>query len=198
MAMSKEHSRHDIFCREYIIDLNGTRAAIAAGYEERSAHVTASRLLKNAKVKARLGELMEKHAIKLDLSAEKVLSELAKMGFANLSDYIRTTKEGDAYIDLSELTREQVAAIQEITVDEYVEGRGKDSREVKRVRLKLADKNRSLELLGRYLKLFVHTIEVPGLENLAEQLAEARRRSIERMAIPLPAGEKQESPSSSN
>jgi phage terminase small subunit len=175
--MRRKHSRHDIFCREYIKDLNGTRAAIAAGYSKKTAGVTASQLLNNPNVKAKLAKLMEKHAIKLDLSAEKVVSELARMGFANFCDYIRTTESGDAYIDLSRLTREQAAAIQEIIVDEYVEGRGKNARNVKRVRIKLADKNRSLELLGKYLKMFTDRLEVSGVANLAERIAAARKRA---------------------
>lgn len=119
---------------------------------------------------------MEKHAIKLDLSAEKVLSELARMGFANFCDYLRTTEEGDTSVDLSMLTREQAAAIQEVIVDEYMEGRGKKARKVKRTRVKLADKNRSLELLGKYLKMFTYRVEVAG-EDLAEKIAAARRRA---------------------
>ena len=179
--MRRKHSRHDTFCREYMKDLNGTRAAIAAGYSKKTAGVTASQLLNNPKVKSKLAKLMEKHAIKLDLSAEKVLSELARMGFSNFCDYIRTTELGDAYIDLSRLTREQAAAIQEIIVDDYVEGRGKNARNVKRVRLKLADKNRSLELLGRYLKMFTYKVEVLRIETLAERITQARRREKERL-----------------
>ena len=44
--------------------------------------------------------------------------------------------------------------MQEITVDEYMDGSSPDARPVKRIRFKLTDKVRSLELLGRYLKLF--------------------------------------------
>jgi phage terminase small subunit len=181
--MRRKHSRHDTFCREYMKDLNGTRAAIAAGYSKKTAGVTASQLLNNPKVKAKLGELMEKHAIKLDLSAEQVLSELALMGFANFCDYIRTTEEGDAYIELSQLTRDQAAAIQSITVDEYVEGRGKNARPVKRTRIKLADKTRSLELLGRYLNLFNLSVNVNvDLAERVKQLDAARRREREALA----------------
>ena len=177
--MARNNSRHDRFCREYIKDLNGTRAAIAAGYAKKSAHVTASQLLSNPKVKELSAELTKKHADKLDLSAEKVLSELSSMGFSNMLDYIKTTEEGGAYDDLSSLTQEQAAAIQEVTVDEYTEGRGKDARKVKRTKFKLTDKIRALELLGKYLKLFTERIEVGGIEGLAEAMAEARKRVSE-------------------
>ena len=126
-----------------------------------------------------MAKLTKKQADKLDLSAEKVLSELSSMGFCNMLDYIKTTEEGDAYVDLSNLTREQSSAIQEVTVDAYVEGKGKHARKVKRTRLKLVDKIRSLELLGKHLKLFTERIDVGGIEGLAEAMAAARKRVSE-------------------
>ncbi len=175
--MARNNSRHDRFCREYIKDLNGTRAAIAAGYGKKNARKIASRLLTNVDIQARVAELTKKQADKLDLSAEKVLSELSSMGFSNFLDYVKITEEGDAFVDLSGLTQEQAAAIQEVTVDEYMEGKGKDARKVKRTRLKLVDKIRSLDLLGRHLKLFTDRIEVSGLEGLPAMVAAARKRA---------------------
>ncbi len=174
-TLLKRRTRERTFCQEYVKDLNGTRSAIAAGYSKKSAHVFASRLLKNVKVKAILARLMKKQADKQEISAEKVLAELSKMGFSNLLDYM-SVESGEAYLDLSKMTREQAAAMQEITVDEYTDGRGDGARQVKRTRFKLADKARSLELLGKYLKLFADRVEVTGLENLAETLAAARAR----------------------
>ena len=55
--MARKNSRHDRFCREYIKDLNGTRAAIAAGYAKQSARITASRLLTNANISALIASL---------------------------------------------------------------------------------------------------------------------------------------------
>ena len=176
-SMARRNSRHEIFAREYVKDLNGTRAAIAAGYGEKGAHVRASQLLRNRKVQGLLAKLTKKHADKLDLSAEKVLSELSSMGFSNMLDYIKPTEEGSVYVHLSNLTREQSSAIQEVTVDEYVEGKGKHARKVKRTKLKLVDKIRSLELLGKHLKLFTERVEVTGMAGLADAIGEARKRA---------------------
>ena len=158
--MARKNSRHVSFCREYIKDLKGKRSAIAVGYSAKTADRAASRLLSNVEVRALLAKLTKKHADNLDLSTEKVLSELSRMGFSNFLDYVNITEEGDTFVDLSGLTQEQAAAIQEVTVDEYMEGKGKDARKVKRTRLKLVDKIRSLDLLGRHLKLFTEKIEV--------------------------------------
>ena len=134
-------------------------------------------MLSNPKVQARLAELQKEKFEKLDMAAEKVLVQLDRLGFSNILDYIRTTESGDAYVDLSKLTREQAAAIQEITVDEYTEGRGKEAREVKRTRIKLADKLRALELRGKHERLFTDRVEVTDTTNyLIEQLEAARKR----------------------
>jgi phage terminase small subunit len=154
LVEKKTKLKHGIFIREYLIDGNGTRAAISAGYSAKTAHAAASRLLKNVKVRAEIDRLTDERAKKLDITADRVLRELALLGFSNMEDYIRISSGGTAYVDLSKLTREQAAAIQEITVDEYTEGTNGDARDVRRTKFKLGDKRGSLHLLGKHLKLF--------------------------------------------
>jgi phage terminase small subunit len=54
---------------------------------------------------------------------------LALLGFANMQDYMRANEGGDPYLDFSSLSRDQAAALQEVTVERYMEGRGEDARE---------------------------------------------------------------------
>ena len=49
-------AKEERFCQEYIIDYNATKAAIRAGYKEKSAAVQGSRLLKNDNVLAYIAE----------------------------------------------------------------------------------------------------------------------------------------------
>ena len=161
-AKQKTDLRYEIFAREYVLDLNGTRAAIKAGYSEKGADVAAVRLLGNARVKMLIANLVEKRLKSLDLTADKVLGELSRIGFANMLDYVKPQPDGSAYVDLSKLTREQAAAIQEITVDEYAEGRGDAVRNIKRTRIKLSDKGTNLERLGRYLGMFKDRVGING------------------------------------
>lgn len=51
--------QQQLFTREYVIDFNGTQAAIRAGYSEKTAAVTASRLLRDSRVIAFRDLLME-------------------------------------------------------------------------------------------------------------------------------------------
>jgi phage terminase small subunit len=56
--------------------------------------------------------------------------------------------------EISEFSRAQAVALAEITVETFLDGRGDDAREVRRVKFKLADKLTALAHLGRHYKLF--------------------------------------------
>ena len=179
-ATRKRKAREKIFCAEYVKDLNGARAAIAAGYAEKSARVTASKLLTKPNIKDEIARLTKKHADKLDLSAEKVLDELSKLGFSNMLDYMRVDEDGAFVLDFSKLTREQAAAIQEYTVDATGGTGDGERKQVMRTRFKLVNKIDALIALGKHLKLFTEKIEVAGLEQLAELMAAGRKRANEK------------------
>ena len=74
-------NRETVFVREYLLDLNGTRAAIAAGYSSKTAYVAASRMLRKVKVQALLKQLMEERQQRLDISADRILQQLARIAF---------------------------------------------------------------------------------------------------------------------
>ena len=59
-TLKKKDFREQLFAREYLLDLNGTRAAIAAGYSAKTASQAASRMLRNVKVRALLKELLRR------------------------------------------------------------------------------------------------------------------------------------------
>lgn len=76
MDGEKLTAKQERFCLEYLVDRNGTRAAIRAGYGEKGAAVSACRMLKNDKVLARVRELQAEEAERLSLSADAVLMEI--------------------------------------------------------------------------------------------------------------------------
>lgn len=165
MARENENKltpKQDRFCQEYLIDLNATQAAIRAGYSEKTANVIASENLAKPYLQARIAELKAKREQRTEITQDKVLSELAKMGFANMDDYTVVRDNGDIVHDFSGLTRDQAAAITEVTTETYLEGRGDDAERVKRVRLKLSDKKGALELIGKHLGMFPNKTEVSG------------------------------------
>jgi phage terminase small subunit len=154
--------KQERFIAEYLIDLNATQAAIRAGYSEKTARSIGAENLAKPDIQAALQEAMRARAERTDVTADMVVRELAKIGFANMSDYMRATPGGDPYLDFSALTRDQAAALVEVTVDDFVDGRGDDARDVRRVKFKLADKRAALVDLGKHLGLFVERTEHTG------------------------------------
>lgn len=169
--------RYEAFAREYVIDLNGKRAAIAAGYSESRAEVTASELVRNRKCKAIIDKLLSKRASKLEVKAERVLEELARIAFSNMADYMEIDADGKPIgLDLRKLTRDQAACIQEISEDSTGGSGDGERRLVIRRKFKLADKLKANELLCRHLGMFNDKVQVTGLEALAERLNEMRKK----------------------
>ena len=73
------------FVAEYLVDQNGTQAAIRAGYAVSGADVQAVRLLGNARVKKAAQEGAAKQHAQLDLTAQKVLTELLGIGYSEVA-----------------------------------------------------------------------------------------------------------------
>jgi phage terminase small subunit len=86
---SKLTAKQQQFVREYLIDFNATQAAIRAGYSEKTAAQTAARFLRNVKVLAEIQRLGQKSAQKLEITRESIMQELAAVGFARASDFVR-------------------------------------------------------------------------------------------------------------
>jgi phage terminase small subunit len=175
----KRSQREQIFAREYLLDFNATRAAIAAGLAPKSAAVEASKLLRKPKIQALITKLIEKKFEKLDISAERILQELARLGFidpANLFDEAGSLKP---IHQMDEDTRRAIAGLDHDELFEYF-GKGQRKNVGTTTKVKLADKIRALELLGKYLKLFTEKVEVTASEDLAALIAEGRKRAAQR------------------
>lgn len=150
--------RQAAFIDQYMVDRNATQAAIRAGYAKRAAGVEGSRLLANAKIRSEIDRRIAATAEKLEVTAERVVRELAKVAFANMADYMRANADGSPVLDFSALTRDQAAALGSVTVEEFKDGRS-DKREVRRTKFQMWDKPRALELLGKHFKLFTEVHE---------------------------------------
>jgi len=155
--------KQGIFIAEYTVDRNATRAALAAGVPLASASVTASRWLKVPAVATAIATLDARRLQKLDISAERVLQEIAKLAYY---DNARLYDENGARIpvhQLDEMTRAAVASVE----DETTEGPCRVTTRTQKI--KMADRLKALELLGRHQKLFTDKVELGGKLTL-EQL----------------------------
>ena len=142
----------------------------------------------NVDIPKAINAAMARRSERTEIEADAVIRELAKIGFANMLDYITIGNDGDPYVDLSKLTREQAAAIGEVTVEDFIDGRGEDARSVRKIKFKLADKRGALVDLGRHFALFTDKAVVDvnhGVREPAEIIARAKE-AAKRLGITLP------------
>jgi len=139
--------RQAIFVREYLADLNATQAAIRAGYSAKNADKIGPELLGKTRVKAAIKAAMDARAARLDVKADRVVLEAARIAFADLGRMVRWGKRGVELLESTELSpddRAAVAAVQERRHKGQLEG----------LSIKLHDKNAALVTLCRHLGLF--------------------------------------------
>lgn len=134
------------FIDEYLIDLNATQAAIRAGYSEKTAYSIGVQLLKKLEIQVEIQKRRNRLQSKLEITQERVLQELAAIAFANGADYAKVVNTGllptVEMIPTDELPPEKLPAIAGIKANQYG------------VEVKLHDKVKALELLGKYLGTF--------------------------------------------
>lgn len=142
------------FCDEYLVDLCATQAAIRAGYSAKSAQEQGSKLLSNGMVRVRIDAAMAKQSRRTGVTADRVIRELARVAFVNAPDVINM----DEASIRKDAARDDTAAIASVRVKTIP---GDDHDGVER-EIKLADKLKALELLGRHLGMFDDKLTVAG------------------------------------
>ena len=166
--------KQEQFCQEYLVDLNGTQAALRAGYSENTAAEQASRLLIKSKVVDRIQKLMDARSERVKINSDFILMELYKIASADLSlayDDKGTLK------NIHEIPEHVRKAIAGIEVYQEFEGAGKERYHAgDTTKIKMWDKIKSLELLGKHLEMFTDKVKVSGNIGLAERIAKARKR----------------------
>jgi phage terminase small subunit len=148
------------FCAEYMIDLNATKAAIRAGYSEKTAASIGQENLRKPEIQREISELMAERAKRVEVSADTVLSELLKIATVDIG---LAFKEDGSLKEIHDMPVEIRRAISGVDVFEEFEGRGEDREQVgwtKKVRF--WDKTKALEMLGRHLRLFIDKVEHSG------------------------------------
>lgn len=79
MAEGKLTNKQEMFCAEYLIDLNATQAAIRAGYSEKTAKDIGCENLAKPNIQAKLAVLMKERSEKTKIDAAWVLTQAAKV-----------------------------------------------------------------------------------------------------------------------
>jgi phage terminase small subunit len=170
MNTSKLTIKQEAFAQAYIETGNASeayrRAYNAGKMKPATVNRKAVELLENGKITARIAELQAGHQKRHEVTVDRIVQEYAKIGFANMLDYVTVDNNGGAYVDLSKLDRDQAAAIQEITVEHLQARDAEDGSGTKipviKTKFKLADKKSALDSLGKHLGMFIDKHEVAG------------------------------------
>lgn len=177
VKLTKKQKR---FCDEYLVDLNATRAYKAAGYSVRSdnaAAVNGHKLLRNTKIDSYLKQKMREREKRTEITQDRVLRELARIGFANVTDYANVVEEtveeerpvfndDGEVVDHITVVRNIKRVDIEPTTDLDADRRAalSEIKETKQgIEIKLHDKVKALELLGRHLGMFTDNVNLTGI-----------------------------------
>lgn len=138
--------KQESFSLEYLVDLNATQAAIRAGYSPKWAGTNADKLLKNTNVAAAIADAKAERSNRTQITADKLLRHLADQVVADLADIFRADTGALKSIHEWPLIWRQGLVLgfdaQRI--------RGSDGAVGEVVKIRLADRTRILELVGRH------------------------------------------------
>lgn len=166
MAKAELTPKQHRFVEEFLIDLNATQAAIRAGYSEKTAQQQGARLLSNVVVAEAVAEGQRALRDKSGVTAERVILELARIGFADIRKAVRWD---DAVVPVPshEIDDDTAAAIAEVSLT------------ASGPKVKLFDKRAALVDLGKHLGLFTDRVDVTtGGEPLREFTDMDRAKAI--------------------
>jgi len=147
-----------IFCSEYLKDLNGSKAAIRAGYSALTAASQASELLIQPNIQARVAELEADCISAADVSVTGILRELMRLARVDVRDMFNP--DGSLKRP-SEWTADQGAAVQsfDVVTRNLTSGDGNTDTVLK---VRMYDKTRAMEMLAKHLSLLTEKVEHTG------------------------------------
>ena len=150
--MAKLTEKQKRFVDEYLIDLNATQAAIRAGYSVRTAKDIGCENLAKPNIQQKISEKMAERSKRTGVNQDRIVLELAKIAFVNAADVI----DSDEATIKAGAPDDDTAAIQSVKVKVIPtkEGEGVE-REIR-----LNDKLKALELLGKHLGMWNDKLDV--------------------------------------
>lgn len=141
--MAKLTAKQQRFVDEYLIDLNATQAAIRAGYSEKTAFSIGTENLRKPLIQKAIQQRKQAREQRTEITQDRVIQELAAIGFSRATDYARIVPGGGVdFVSTDDLTESQKAAV--VSIKETQNG----------TEIRLADKLKALELIGKHLGMF--------------------------------------------
>ena len=139
------------FVQEYLVDVNGTQAAIRAGYSEKTAKIQASQLLTYLNVSQAIEAGHQRLAELVKVRQYEVVREFKRIGFADMRDFSKWGPGGVKLTDSEKLTPEQTACVAEVS-QTITENGGS-------IKFRLHSKVDALNSLAKHLGMFPTRVE---------------------------------------
>jgi len=130
--MPKLTPKQEMFCKEYLIDLNATQAAIRAGYSKKTAKTIGGQNLSKLIIAQRIQVLFNKRAERVEIDGDWVLKKLQKVAERCMQEEAVMVKGDNGMEPTGEFKFDSSGA------------------------------NKSLELIGKHHKLFTDKLEIDG------------------------------------
>lgn len=183
-------SQQEDFARAWFADprRDASQAAAAAGYSAQTARSTGSRLLRHRGIRVLLLQLAARVVETTAIDAAWLLNRLAELAEVDLADLVDEHGAVKSIVDMPEAARR---LIQGIEVRELWEGVGAQRHLVGQVtKLKLADRVRVLELIGRHVDVqaWQDNVAIRDADALVERINAGRQRVLEAHFVPERAG----------
>jgi phage terminase small subunit len=159
-----------VFINEFVASgLDYIKASIACGVDRPHARKFGQAMIGKPHVKAGIKDVLQRKAEAASINIDKVAAEIQRVAFATIGEYL----DNDGEVNITSIMRPEAAAVGEVITTSSTD---RDGNITRRTKVKLLDKLKALELLGRHLTMFTDKLEVDGLDNLAEALKQARER----------------------
>jgi len=154
MKMTPKQKR---FIDEYLIDLNATQAAIRAGYSKKTANEQGSQTLAKLNIQKAIQKEIAKRSERTAISQDRVLKELALLGFSDLANLVEIGEDGMILVkkfeDMPEGESRLLKAIKEDRIIRETPD-GKQMVVHDKIKYEIWDKLKALEMIGRHLGMF--------------------------------------------
>lgn len=162
------------FVEEYLIDLNATQAAGRAGSKAKSLNTAGAEFLANPCVAAEIEKRIAARSERAQINADWVLTRLAAEAEADVADLYTEAGGLKPIHEWPKIWRQGLVA--GIDVEQIKGPDGSVAGDM--VKIKLSDRIRRLELIGKHVRVnaFQETVQHKGLEGLADRLARAAER----------------------
>lgn len=152
--------KQEMFCREYLIDLNATQAAIRAGYSVKTANRTASENLSKPDIQIRISELMKERSDRLQIDADYVLNRLVEIDQMDVLDILHDDGGIKPIHEWPKVWRISLSGMDLAEMFESKDGERDLVGIMKKI--KWPDKVKNLELLGKHknVSAFVDKVDL--------------------------------------